>query len=118
MRKTVAIMIEREYGAGRAAGQLGHANEAVTTGFFLEKEKATLDSAALLERLAPRAQVVSAYGGSGVLWRRAPCPVDSVIHRVRTPHGTGRRRGRPTAVGARRSSSVVVTATVKAVGLW
>lgn len=52
-RKTVATMIEREFGATRAAGQLGHSNEAITTGFYVEKNKVTADSSVLLERLAP-----------------------------------------------------------------
>jgi integrase len=54
-RKTVATLIEREADIKTAAAQLGHASEAITDQFYIDKAKRAPDSSALLERLAANA---------------------------------------------------------------
>ena len=50
-RTAVATVIARESGSLAAAGQLGHSSDAVTTKFYIEKEKTTQDNSAVWDRL-------------------------------------------------------------------
>ena len=50
-RTAVATLIAREAGSLAAAGQLGHSSDAVTTRYYIEREKKTQDNTAVLGRL-------------------------------------------------------------------
>jgi len=54
-RTAVATVIARESGSLAAAGQLGHSSDAVTTRFYIEKEKKTQDNSAVWDRLLDNA---------------------------------------------------------------
>lgn len=51
-RKTVATVVEREFGARAAALQLGHSGTAVTERHYIERAKEAPDSRAALDKLA------------------------------------------------------------------
>jgi integrase len=51
-RTAVATLIARESGSLAAAGQLGHSSDAVTTKFYIERQKTTQDNSAVLDRKA------------------------------------------------------------------
>jgi integrase len=54
-RKTVATLIEREADLKTAAAQLGHASEAVTNQFYIDRPKRAPDSSHLIESLSAAA---------------------------------------------------------------
>lgn len=53
-RKTVATIIEREFTSKGAAAQLGHASEAITESYYVEKNLEAPDFTRVLDRLGPQ----------------------------------------------------------------
>lgn len=52
LRRTVATRIERSHGSKRAAAQLGHSSDKVTTAHYIEKLAVAPDSTGVLDTLA------------------------------------------------------------------